>query len=407
MQQIESNFNKILNDLIGTASVCLGVSGGSDSTAMLYLVKQYKDIYHNEVLVVTIDHMLRTESKAEAAAVSRMCEKLGLNHLTIDWLHDKLPTGKIEILARNARYDLLMNACINNGIKYLLVAHNFDEQLETYFIRKDMHSEERGLACMSLKRTIANDIVIIRPCLTFSKQELQKYLISKHVSWFEDSMNEDSKFTRIKYRKQIKLFSDEERSQLGAKIRAFGNERRKIEILSTKFLKTYDIVKNDGFAELPRNEFEKLDLRVQRDVLKRLIKCVGRRMYAVSDTVCDLFINSNNTYSHSKIVMKKNKNNIIIYYENRNIEPTMHMNAGDEMVWNNRFKIRSFINGLAVQSFGQYRRVENLPSYIAASLPEFIENDKTVHIGNQNNASLGFLCNFMTTPDLYDVFLPF
>ena len=80
MQQIENNFNKILHKLITTEPLCLGVSGGSDSTAMLYLVKQYADIYHNRILVITVDHMLRKDSKDEAIAVHDMCTSLGLEH---------------------------------------------------------------------------------------------------------------------------------------------------------------------------------------------------------------------------------------------------------------------------------------------------------------------------------------
>ena len=114
-------------------------------------------------------------------------------------------------MARNARYGLLINECRENDIKHLLIAHNADEQLETYFIRKSMHSEERGLACMSLKRAIADEIAIIRPCLSFSKKEMQNYLKNKHVSWFEDSMNDNTSFLRVRYRKEIALLSDSEK----------------------------------------------------------------------------------------------------------------------------------------------------------------------------------------------------
>lgn len=407
MLPIESNFNKILYNLIGDEPLCIGVSGGSDSTAMLFLVKQYSDIYRNKVLAVTVDHMLRVESKNEALRVKQLCAKLGLEHHIICWQHSDIPIGKIEVLARNARYDIFKKECIQNGIKYLLVAHNADEQLETYFMRKDMHSEERGLACMSVKRTIDDGITIIRPCLTFAKEELRDYLLSKNIEWFEDSMNDDPGFIRVRYRRQIKMLTKDERFQLMNKIRALGIKRRQIEILSTNFLKTYDIIDKNGFASIPQSEFEKLELNVQRDVLKRVIKCIGHQPYSISDAVCDAFIRSKSAYNHSRIVMKKVRNSIIIYHENRNIEQEMHINAGTEIVWNNRFKIKSFVDELSIKTYGHFKSILGFPSYIAVSLPEFSINNKIIHVGHQNDASKGFLCNLVIANELYDVFLPF
>ena len=63
----------------------LAVSGGPDSTALLWLVARWRKTRKRgpRLIAVTVDHGLRPEAKREATAVKRLARSLGIEHRTL------------------------------------------------------------------------------------------------------------------------------------------------------------------------------------------------------------------------------------------------------------------------------------------------------------------------------------
>ncbi len=136
-------------DLSEASALVLAVSGGPDSTALMWLAARWRaGAKHGPKLIaVTVDHGLRPESAREALAVKRLAKTLKVEHRTLRWTGEKPKTG-IQEAARTTRYRLLANAARKAGASHVLTAHTLDDQAETVLFRLARGSGVTGLRGM-------------------------------------------------------------------------------------------------------------------------------------------------------------------------------------------------------------------------------------------------------------------
>jgi tRNA(Ile)-lysidine synthase len=205
----------------------LAVSGGPDSTAMMWLAARWRARRkHGPTLVaVTIDHGLRAESAREALAVKRLAKTLNVEHRTLRWTGRKPKTGMQEA-ARNARYRLLADAAHRADAGHILTAHTLDDQAETVLFRLARGSGLSGLRGMASTASLpgltrqsieeqqivrrrmdarvkpAHDesLLLVRPLLSLPKSRLRATLRAAKIPFADDPSNRDPRFTRPRLR---------------------------------------------------------------------------------------------------------------------------------------------------------------------------------------------------------------
>ena len=191
--------------LVHLPALVLAVSGGPDSTALLWLAARWRKSLKRgpELLAVTVDHALRPESAREAAAVKRLAKALDVTHRTLVWNGKKPATG-LQQAARKARYALLAEAARAAGASYVLTAHTLDEQAETVLIRMSRGSGLSGLAAMAqvsrLPDGTEKNMTLVRPLLELPKARLIATLRAAMVAFADDPSNRDPRFTRARLR---------------------------------------------------------------------------------------------------------------------------------------------------------------------------------------------------------------
>ncbi|MBA8840079.1 tRNA lysidine(34) synthetase TilS [Ochrobactrum sp. RH2CCR150] len=184
-------------------AVIAAVSGGSDSLAMLFLLKDHLATLDPRpaLLAVTIDHRLRAESADEAENVGALCREHGIAHRILAW-DDPKPSQGLAAAARSARYRLLVQAAHEADAAVIVTGHTQDDQIETFLMRKERshHAEARGLAAMAPQSWLEGSVQLIRPLLSVSRQALRDELTAKGLRWVDDPSNANTDYERPRVR---------------------------------------------------------------------------------------------------------------------------------------------------------------------------------------------------------------
>ena len=200
--------------LAGCPTVVLAVSGGPDSTALLWLAARWRNRLERppKLIAVTIDHGLRKEAAREARAVAKLARSLGVKHQTLRWTGRKPKTG-IQEAARNARYRLLSQAARGADAGIILTAHTLDDQAETVLFRLARGSGVSGLGGMALTADMpvreGAGIALVRPLLFFSKTRLIATLDAAQIGYAVDPSNADPRFARPRLRALLPVLARE------------------------------------------------------------------------------------------------------------------------------------------------------------------------------------------------------
>lgn len=175
----------------------LAVSGGIDSMVLLDLF--YKLRF--DICVVHCNFQLREiESDGDEMLVKEICQDRYIPYFIEKF--DTLEFAKenklsIQLAARKLRYDWFQEI-ISLGFDYVLTAHHLDDNVETFLI-----NFTRGTGLEGLTGIPAQNGNIIRPLLSFSREEIENYALENKIQWREDSSNTSDKYFRNKLRHDI------------------------------------------------------------------------------------------------------------------------------------------------------------------------------------------------------------
>ena len=195
----------VLAPLAAAKAVVLAVSGGADSVALMLLAAHWPD--RPPMIVATVDHGLRPDSRLEAETVALWAAALGLQHRLLTWQGDK-PTTRIQEKARAARYALLAQCAKNHGADAIATGHHADDQAETILFRLVKGSGMAGLAGMRAA-TPCHGVTVLRPLLDHAKTGLVDLCRGENHPWFEDPSNHDEFFARPHLRRIAGLLAAE------------------------------------------------------------------------------------------------------------------------------------------------------------------------------------------------------
>lgn len=319
-------------------TVCVAVSGGSDSTALLHLLhERLKDMAGPRLVAVTVDHGLRASSAEEAARVAAFCAERGIVHRTMIWSGDK-PKSGLQEAARNARYELLRDVALSFKTNVVLTAHNRDDQIETIRMRQ-RRATGRGLSGMAAALLYRRDCWILRPLLDVRRMALQEVLEGAGISWIEDPSNDDRRFERVRVR--LEAHDEAANAELLSMVETMAEARRSESERLARFLHDNVVIHADMIAELPAVPEGLSDLLQQAVAL--LAALMGGRAYLPGtrsqDHIARFVAGSGPPRVNlSRSVLDRRAQRFFVYRERRSV-PTIALEAGASAIWDGRYKI--------------------------------------------------------------------
>ncbi|KAG4144236.1 hypothetical protein ERO13_D05G025200v2 [Gossypium hirsutum] len=254
--------------------IALGVSGGPDSMALCVLAASWKTEglygfdnsgkFIDGLFAIIVDHGLRSESKDEASLVGNRVSEMGIRCKIVrcDWLNGKPKQGHLQESARDMRYKIFQDVCMQNQISVLLVAHHADDQAELFILRSSRDSGVLGLAGMAFTSQVFsshtnfcnNDwknhsVLLVRPLLDFSKEDMYKICQGSNRGWVEDPTNRSPLFARNRIRASLgNLLSGTFNSELQAVISVCRRTRIYVDQICNSLIKQSITVMDQGFA---------------------------------------------------------------------------------------------------------------------------------------------------------------
>ena len=191
-------------------SICVAVSGGRDSLALSLLTSQWLSSSNKTFYALHVDHALRPSSRQEAETTRNLFDSHGIlkqnskfESVSITWT-DSLSDSRLQVEARQKRYQLIEEFCAQHSIRYLFLGHHLNDRMETLLMRLCRGSGLKGLGGLEPLDSSNPKLVVVRPLLEFSREEITEFCRETlGGQWVEDPSNTDEKFDRIRCRNAL------------------------------------------------------------------------------------------------------------------------------------------------------------------------------------------------------------
>jgi tRNA(Ile)-lysidine synthase len=183
--------------------VAIAVSGGSDSVALVFLLREIASAGDLTVAgLVHLNHGLRgQESNDDETFCRTLAARIGWP-IVVSQVDAAALAGarsqSIESACRTARYRFFEDAMRELPADVVATGHTLDDQAETVLLRLLRGAGTRGLSGIRARRG-----PFVRPLLAFRRDELRQYLSTIDESFREDSSNQDLAIARNRVRHEL------------------------------------------------------------------------------------------------------------------------------------------------------------------------------------------------------------
>ena len=329
----------------GLPKIALAVSGGPDSLALLHLALAWRARLaagRPDFIVLTVDHGLRAEARAEAEAVAKAASILGVPAKILTRAAPAAATA-IQADARADRYRLLKAAALEAGAQALATGHTIDDQAETLLMRLARGSGVDGLAAMAPMSQLG-ELLLLRPLLGLPKARLEASLRARGIGWVTDPSNANPAFERPRLRAAMPTLEAAglTAQAIATSARRLARGRAALEQITGEAAKRIVTIHDEGYFGIARAGFDALPHDIRLRLLGRLIGRLGtpdqpERLARLERLVGELVKEAHPTASLAGCLIKAGPDRITVLREpGREGLPSLILAPGASADWDRR-----------------------------------------------------------------------
>jgi tRNA(Ile)-lysidine synthase len=175
----------------------IGVSGGSDSIALLNVLAILSKEMYFRVSAIGINHNLREEAASELDVAESLAKSLGVPFYKRNvYLGDG---GNVQSRARDLRYAAIRELQNEIGADFIVTAHHANDRAETVLMRIMKKTTAPALNVLN-----AQFEDVLRPMIRAYKCDVMLYIERNKLTYCEDPSNKNTKkYLRSKIRYDI------------------------------------------------------------------------------------------------------------------------------------------------------------------------------------------------------------
>lgn len=360
----------------------LACSFGPDSMALFSML--LKENYN--FVVCNIDYNYRPESKWETDSIRAVCDKKNISFYTKNVLFST-NFHNFEAWARNVRYSFFKDIGRKINCYDILIAHQQDDLIETYFMQKERRNivSYYGLN----KNYKSEEFTIHRPLLKYTKKQLINYCNKYNIEYSIDPTNFDQTLRRNYFRHSVlPMLSKEQKKQILNEIKNRNKDIAREEQLINKYLINDKILIKNLF-----NKSEEFIARVLILMLKN-----NNLFYEVTFGIAKQLKNSieenknwvwklNDDYElridQDNLVIINNKINYCIDLNDNIIKTNKNSTIYKSFQEVNFMKIKPAKTGYFYKINGNKKTINRI--FIDQKMPHFIRNIRPAIFDKNNN----------------------
>ncbi|MCC0178614.1 tRNA lysidine(34) synthetase TilS [Waterburya agarophytonicola K14] len=251
------------------AKILVAVSGGQDSLCLGKLLLDLSSKWNWQIAIAHCDHQWSTDVGI-AERVSSVARSWQLPY----YLKVANMLDETEAAARKWRYQALVEIAREREFPYIVTGHTKSDRAETFLYNLIRGAGADGLAALSWKRLLTDEIALVRPILNIYRYETLEFCQQFDLPIWHDVVNENNKYARNRIRKDlIPYLQDNFNPQVENSLAQTAELlKADVEYLEEKAQQLLQTARSSN--KLNRSELRNAPLAIQRRAIRQFLPLV-------------------------------------------------------------------------------------------------------------------------------------